>query len=142
MTVRRNSWDARGAQGRRHPGHPPEEKQTAHFLSAKFYRRFVNPEINEERVALLADEYYKSGYDTEAWMRTVLNALVFTRKKMSAQRSLPRGAAVRYNKLLSLEFPQEATLVNLQRALGRVLFFPPNVSGWKGGAPGLTARRC
>jgi len=40
---------------------------------------------------------------------------------------------VRYKKLVNLDTTNKKTLVDVQKALGQVLFFPPNVAGWKGG---------
>ena len=45
----------------------------------------------------------------------------------------PVELIVRYKKLVGLEFEKPQTQINLQHVLGQVLFFPPNVAGWKGG---------
>jgi hypothetical protein len=45
----------------------------------------------------------------------------------------PTELIVRFAKLVNMEFAKEEALLGLQKILGQVLFFPPNVAGWKGG---------
>ncbi len=45
----------------------------------------------------------------------------------------PVELLVRYEKILSLKFESPRDALLLQRALGQVLFAPPNVAGWPGG---------
>ncbi|MBK7856386.1 MAG: DUF1800 family protein [Bacteroidetes bacterium] len=45
----------------------------------------------------------------------------------------PVELIVRLKKLIKLEFNEDKTALEVQKVLGQVLFFPPNVAGWKGG---------
>jgi uncharacterized protein (DUF1800 family) len=110
-----------------------EEKQTAKYLVTKIYRDFVNPVVDAKRVDALADEYFASGYDTEKLMRSIFTSEWFySDENIGVKISSPVELIVRYKKLLSLEFKKPKNQLELQKALGQVLFFPPNVSGWKG----------
>lgn len=109
-------------------------KQVAVFIVTKIYREFVNPEINPERVQQLADSFFASGYDISVLMKQVFSSSWFYEdKNIGVKICSPVELIVRYNKLVNLKVENKKTLLNLQKALGQVLFFPPNVAGWKGG---------
>lgn len=109
-------------------------KQVAVFITAKIYREFVNPDVNAERVQKLADGFFKSGYDISALMRNIYTSdWFYDDENIGAKVSSPVELIVRYKKLVNLDVPNKKTLIDVQKALGQVLFFPPNVAGWKGG---------
>ncbi len=111
-----------------------ENKQTARYLVTKIYREFVNPAVNNERMEMLADDYYASGYDTQALMKKIFSSdWFYEEENIGAKICSPVELLVRYRKLIGLEFKKDKTRLDLQKALGQVLFFPPNVAGWKGG---------
>jgi hypothetical protein len=45
----------------------------------------------------------------------------------------PVELIVRLKRIVDLQFGDDTDLLRLQKTLGQVLFFPPNVAGWKGG---------
>jgi uncharacterized protein (DUF1800 family) len=109
-------------------------KQVAVFVTTKIYREFVNTNVNMDRVQTLADGFFNSGYDISALMRQMLTSEWFyDDENIGAKVSSPVELLVRYKKLINVEAKNKKTLVDLQKALGQVLFFPPNVAGWKGG---------
>jgi uncharacterized protein (DUF1800 family) len=110
-----------------------EQKQTATYIVTKIYREFVNPVVDEKQVAEMAEGYFASGYNTEVLMRTILiSDWFYADENIGAKIASPVELLVRYKKLLALEFKKPKTQLEVQKALGQVLFFPPNVSGWKG----------
>lgn len=112
-----------------------ENKQTAHYIVTKIYREFVNENVNKERVKILADEFFASGYDTGSLMKKIFTSEWFyDEENIGSKICSPVELIVRYKKIISLEFENDQALIDLQKALGQVLFFPPNVAGWKGGA--------
>lgn len=112
-----------------------ENRQTSIYVVTKIYREFVNEMVNAERVKLLADEFYLSGYDISALMRRIfLSEWFYDDENIGSKICSPVELIVRYKKIISLEFENDQALIDLQKALGQVLFFPPNVAGWKGGA--------
>src|ERR1035437_1213094 len=111
-----------------------EQKQTAKDRISKIYREFVNDSINLSRVEELADGFYKSGYDISALMKKIFTSdWFYDEENIGNKIASPVELIVRYKKLVGLEFEKPQTQINLQHVLGQVLFFPPNVAGWKGG---------
>lgn len=110
-------------------------KQTSIYIVTKIYREFVNPVINNERVKLLAERFFNSGYDIALLMKEIFLAdWFYDDENIGCKISSPVELIVRYKKLIRMEFENDRVLINLQKALGQVLFFPPNVAGWKGGS--------
>ena len=110
-----------------------EQKQTAVYLCRKFYKFFVNDVVDEKRVAQLADYYYANNYDTGKLLRQLFTATWFyDDANVGANIKSPIEFMVGFSKSFGL-IPADTVLLKLQRALGQVLFYPPNVAGWAGG---------
>lgn len=112
-----------------------ENKQTAVYLTTKIYREFVNDKINSEKIKSLSEEFYQSGYDITLLMKKIFtSAWFYDDENMGCKIASPVELMVRYKRLINLGFENDQSLIDLQKTLGQVLFFPPNVAGWKGGA--------
>lgn len=111
-----------------------EQQQTAKYVTTKIYREFVNEVIDEAVVNKLAEEFYASGYDISKLMRSIFLAdWFYSEKNVGAKIASPVELLVRYQRLINLDFRERKGLLNIQKVLGQVLFFPPNVAGWPGG---------
>jgi uncharacterized protein (DUF1800 family) len=111
-----------------------EQKQTAHFVTTKIYREFVNEKVNQKRVDELAADFYDSGYDIKKLMHTIFSSdWYYEEENIGAKIMSPSELIVRFAKLVNMEFEREEALLGVQKILGQTLFFPPNVAGWKGG---------
>lgn len=111
-----------------------EKKQCAVYIVTKIYREFVNPEINSNRIEELAESFFKSGYDTGQLMKNIFSSdWFYDEENMGCKIASPVELLVRYKLLTNLDFKKVKTQTGLQNVLGQVLFFPPNVAGWKGG---------
>ena len=109
-------------------------KQTAVYIVTKIYREFVNYSLDNQRINELADGFYKSNYDIGALMKKIFTSdWFYDDENIGCKIASPVELIVRYKKLLAIEFELNKTQINLQHVLGQVLFFPPNVAGWKGG---------
>ena len=109
-------------------------KQVSIFIVTKIYKEFVNQNVNTERVQELADGFFKSDYDISALLRKIYTSdWFYDDENIGAKVCSPVELIVRYKKLVNLDVTNKKTLVDVQKALGQVLFFPPNVAGWKGG---------
>ena len=87
-----------------------------------------------EIIDALADEFFVSDYDIEKLMRSIfLSNWFYSEVNMGVKIASPVELMVRLKKLIALEFNEDRTAIELQKVLGQVLFFPPNVAGWKGG---------
>ena len=112
-----------------------EQKQTAVFITQKIYRFFVSDsKIDDRRVNELAEGFYQSGYDISGLLKKIFTSdWFYSDSIVGAKIKSPIELLVGYQRLLSLSFENEQTLINLQRVLGQYLFNPPNVAGWPGG---------
>jgi uncharacterized protein (DUF1800 family) len=111
-----------------------KNKKVSEFIVTKIYREFVNDNIDENRVMVLADAFYNSDYDIAELMRTILTSEWFyDAENIGSKIASPVELLVRYKKLVGLDYEKQKTQINLQHVLGQLLFHPPNVAGWKGG---------
>lgn len=112
-----------------------EQKQTAKFITRKIYRYFVNEhQADESRQNWLADRFYQSQYNIGALMRDIFTSdWFYDPKNIGANIKSPVELLVGIRRLLPMEIESEQLQLLFQRALGQVLFYPPNVAGWPGG---------
>ena len=111
-----------------------EKRETAHFISRKVYRYFVNDRVNETHVRELGDKFYSSKYDISAMLKHLFTAPWFyDDKNQGTKIKSPIELFVGLSKVLKLDVQNKSAVFFVQRALGQVLFNPPNVAGWPGG---------
>lgn len=111
-----------------------ERKETALFIVKKIYRYFVNETGPEERIHALALEFYASGYDISRLMQTIFGSdWFYLPENMGNKIKSPVELLAGMIRSLGLQFEDGLGAVFIQRALGQVLFHPPNVAGWPGG---------
>lgn len=111
-----------------------EERQTARFLAQKLYRYFVNETPNESAIEGIANRLYESNYDLRITMRYVLDSTWFYDAENVGNRiKSPIELLVGLSKTLHVKFEDPKAIILPQRALGQVLFQPPNVAGWPSG---------
>jgi len=111
-----------------------EQKQTAHFITQKIYRYFVNEDAPEERINQLAEKFYHSNYNIGKLMETIFTAKWFyDEQNIGIKIKSPVELMVGIRRMLPMQLQNAAIQILLQRALGQLLFYPPNVAGWPGG---------
>jgi uncharacterized protein (DUF1800 family) len=111
-----------------------KQKQTATFISQKIYRFFVNEQVDAGRVEWLANRFYKSDYDISALLEDIFTSDWFYEdKNVGAKIKSPVELIVGIQRMLPMTLENEEALMVIQRVLGQVLFYPPNVAGWPGG---------
>ena len=111
-----------------------EQKQTALYITKKIYRFFVNEQTDEPKVEWLAKRFFESEYDIKKLMNDIFTSDWFYEEKNIGNKiKSPIDLLVGIRRLLPMELESSATQLLLQRALGQVLFYPPNVAGWPGG---------
>jgi uncharacterized protein (DUF1800 family) len=111
-----------------------QQKQTAVYLTTKLYKFFVNEKVNEARVEQLAESFYQSNYDISKLMRNIFTADWFYDEKNIGSRiksPIELMAGIRRSLPMDLALPESQ--LYLQKVLGQILFYPPNVAGWPGG---------
>lgn len=111
-----------------------EQKQTATYITTKLYRFFVNDEVDKEKVKWLADRFYKSGYEISALLKDIFTSdWFYGQKNIGTRVKSPVDLLVGIRRAMPMQIENEETQLYLQKILGQILFYPPNVAGWPGG---------
>jgi uncharacterized protein (DUF1800 family) len=111
-----------------------EKKQTALFITQKIYKFFVNDTIDTEKVQWLANRFYQNKYELLPLLTDIFTSDWFYESKNMGNRiKSPVELLTGIQRLLPMEIQNEEVLLLLQRLLGQLLFYPPNVAGWAGG---------
>ena len=110
------------------------QKQTSVFITRKIYRFFVNDIPDEEKIKVLATQFFESGYDIRSLMISIFNSSWFyDQNNIGSQIKSPVLWLVGLRRQLPMEIQNPMVQIVLERLLGQVLFSPPNVAGWPGG---------
>ncbi|RYU94362.1 DUF1800 domain-containing protein [Emticicia agri] len=115
-----------------------ENKQTAIFITTKVYQHFVNENISthghQEKIQELATRFYKTNYDIANLLENIFTAdWFYAQQNIGSHVKSPVELLVGLKRTLGLKFEDEQTSLFIQRVLGQVLLYPPNVAGWPGG---------
>lgn len=110
-----------------------QQKQCATFICEKIYKHFVNDTIDSKHIKSMVNVFYKD-YNIEKLMRFVLTSNWFyDNKNIGTKIKSPIEFLVGIKTLVPIKFKNPKQLFYVQRMLGQILFYPPNVAGWKGG---------
>ena len=111
-----------------------EQRQCAQFLAGKLYSYFVNEIPNEQAIEELANKLYENNYNIGMAMRHLLDSEWFyAPENVGNKIKSPIELLVGLSKTLHVKFDDPKAIILPQRALGQVLFQPPNVAGWTSG---------
>jgi uncharacterized protein (DUF1800 family) len=111
-----------------------DQKQTASFITEKIYRFFVNDIIDKEKTDWLANRFYTNDYDIAKLLEDIFTSEWFYEdKNIGARIKSPIELLAGIQRILPMQLENEESLLVLQRLLGQLLFYPPNVAGWPGG---------
>ncbi|MEJ8817878.1 DUF1800 domain-containing protein [Lacibacter sp. H407] len=111
-----------------------KQKQTALYITRKMYRFFVNEQVDEKRVEWLADRFYKSDYEIKTVLKDIFTSDWFYEEKNIGTRvKSPVDLLVGIRRSMPMQIENEDAQLFLQKVLGQILFYPPNVAGWPGG---------
>ncbi|MBK8611364.1 MAG: DUF1800 domain-containing protein [Chitinophagaceae bacterium] len=111
-----------------------ENKQTANYISRKIYRYFVNEQVNEKNHQRLSDRFYTSNYDIAKLLEEIYTSdWFYDEQNIGTRIKSPVELLVGIRRLLPMQLENDQSQLLFQRALGQILFVPPNVAGWPGG---------
>ncbi|HTL10492.1 MAG TPA: DUF1800 domain-containing protein, partial [Chitinophagaceae bacterium] len=111
-----------------------EQKQTARFITQKIYRFFVNDVPDEANIEWLANRFYAHHYDIQQLMDDIFTSdWFYSEQNMGSRIKAPVELLAGIRRVLPMQIDNEASQLLLQRLLGQLLFYPPNVAGWPGG---------
>ncbi|MEO6721041.1 MAG: DUF1800 domain-containing protein [Ferruginibacter sp.] len=109
-------------------------KQTARFITSKIYRYFVNEKVDQEKIDWLADRFFKAKYEIKKLVEDIFTSdWFYDEKNIGTKIKSPIELLAGIRRLLPMELENENSQLLFQRALGQILFYPPNVAGWPGG---------
>ena len=111
-----------------------EKKETALFLTTKIYKYFVNENIDNQRVTELAKRFYKTNYDIADLLENIFTAdWFYDEKNIGTHIKSPVELLVGLKRTMGANFEEQQPNLYIQKVLGQVLLYPPNVAGWAGG---------
>jgi uncharacterized protein (DUF1800 family) len=113
-----------------------ERRETAQFITTKIYKYFVNEQINgkEKRIAELAKRFYKTNYDISDLLENIFTAEWFyDQENIGTHIKSPVELLIGMKRNLGFTFEAPQSNLFIQKVLGQVLLYPPNVAGWAGG---------
>lgn len=111
-----------------------ENRQTARYVTAKLYRYFVNETEDPGRIDQLANQFYASGYDIAGLLEAIFTAdWFYDPRNVGVHVKSPVELLTGMRHTLGVRFDQPQPQIFVQRTLGQLLFYPPNVAGWPGG---------
>ncbi len=111
-----------------------EQKQTAKYITQKIYRYCVNENADDSKIDKLAQRFYQSNYDIKKLLEDIFTSEWFYEEKnIGTKIKSPIDLLVGLRRLLPLSLQEDTSQLLFQRALGQILFYPPNVAGWPGG---------
>jgi len=111
-----------------------EQKQTARYISQKIYRYFVNEQPDAGKTEWLANRFYQSHYNIQGLMEDIFTSdWFYDAKNIGVRIKSPVELIVGIRRTLPMEIKNGESQLLLQRLLGQILFYPPNVAGWPGG---------
>lgn len=111
-----------------------DQPQTAKFITQKIYRFFVNDIIDKEKTDWLAGRFYKSDYDISGLMEDIFTSdWFYDEQNTGVKIKSPIELIAGIRRMLPMKLENEEAQLLVQRVLGQVLFYPPNVAGWPGG---------
>ena len=111
-----------------------EERQTSYYITWKIYKYLVNEDADIEKVSWLADRFYDNDYDISKLLDDIFTSdWFYDKKNIGARIKSPVELLIGIRRILPMRLENEEALLVLQRLLGQLLFYPPNVAGWPGG---------
>ncbi len=111
-----------------------EQPVTARFVCKKLWEFFAYENPEAEIVDGLAEIFRRADYELKPVLAVLFASQAFwSPKAVRAQVKSPVQLVVGSMRLLNAEIRPERAVVGSMRLMGQDLFYPPDVSGWKGG---------
>lgn len=110
------------------------QKQCARYLSTRIYMHFVNDQPDEKIIEELTARFFNSGYDIHVLMKHIFSSdWFYAEENIGVKVKSPVVLLVNLSRNFNIRFADHAEVLRIQRILGQVLLFPPNVAGWPEG---------
>lgn len=111
-----------------------KKEATAVHLVHKIHRFYVHENLPVARRDQLARRLFDSGYDFQDLMQHIFSSgWFYESENVGNQIKSPVVLLAGMLKQFHATFEEKLATAAVQKSLGQVLFFPPNVAGWPGG---------
>ena len=111
-----------------------QNPKIATFITTKIYRYFVNENPNNQIIEALAKRFRSSDYNLADLMENIFTSDWFYRlENIGTRIKSPVELLVGMQRNFGIKFQQKQAVLFIQKSLGQILFYPPNVAGWAGG---------
>ncbi len=111
-----------------------ENKQTANYISKKIYRYFVNENVNEQNQQWLSSRFFSNNYNIAKLLEDIFTSdWFYDEKNIGTRIKSPIELLAGIRRFLPMQLENNQSQLLFERALGQILFYPPNVAGWPGG---------
>lgn len=110
------------------------QQQTANYITEKLLTYLLGIAPSKNDVAHYGSIFFESNYSLDALVRAILTSELFYEEKYIGQKiKSPTDLLVGLNRQVPVQFNAPKVVIQFQRKLNQVLFFPPNVAGWNHG---------
>ena len=114
-------------------------RECAEFVCRKIYTYFINDDIDSEQLEELVSVFYPS-YNIDELVRYIMKTdWFYDDKNLGVKIKSPLELMAGLYKIIPFEFNRPKQVLSLQKIMGQVLFYPPNVAGWAGGKNWINA---
>ncbi len=111
-----------------------QQEQTALYITEKLCKFLVGDEFSKKNARQISKEFYRSNYNLSILVETILlHNDFFASHNIGTRIKTPTELIVGMNRLFDIEYKSPKAVLQIQRKLNQVLFFPPDVSGWQEG---------
>ena len=111
-----------------------QNPKTSTFICTKIYRYFVNENVDNQTVEGMAKRFRSTDYDIADLMKyTFKSDWFYKQENIGTRIKSPVELLVGLQRSFGIQFDRKQPVLFIQKALGQILFYPPNVAGWSGG---------
>jgi uncharacterized protein (DUF1800 family) len=111
-----------------------QNPKTSTFICTKIYRYFVNENVDNQIVGVMAKRFRSTDYDIQDLMEyTFKSDWFYHQENIGTRIKSPVELLVGLQRNFGIQFERKQPVLFIQKALGQILFYPPNVAGWSGG---------
>lgn len=111
-----------------------QNPKTATFICTKIYRYFVNENPDNQIIEKLSKRFRSTNYDISDLMENIFTSdWFYLPENIGTRIKSPVELLVGMQRNFGITFEQKQAVLFIQKSLGQILFYPPNVAGWAGG---------
>jgi len=111
-----------------------KEKQTARYVTDKLLEFLLGVPPEKDDLERCSSLFYESNYNLETLLRSVFTSDTFYDDAYIGKKiKSPTDLLIGINRQVPVEYKEPKAILQFQRKLNQVLFFPPNVAGWNRG---------